>query len=64
MEGRAINSSMGRVIRYDTERRRLWICGRRVHHGLTGLVLAATGFLLMVHDWQDRSHWFGRQRQA
>ena len=26
--------------------------------------LAATGGLLMVHDWKDRSRWFERGRQA
>ena len=46
------------VLRYDAERRRLWICGRRMHHGLTGALLAAAGFALMAHDWSDRSLWF------
>jgi hypothetical protein len=23
-------------------------------------VLAATGLLLMVHDWKDRARWFSR----
>jgi hypothetical protein len=46
------------VLRYDAERRRLWICGRRMHHGLTGALLAAAGFALMAHDWSDRSRWF------
>ena len=46
------------VLRYDAERRRLWICGRRMHHGLTVALLAAAGFALMAHDWSDRSLWF------
>jgi hypothetical protein len=46
------------VLRYDAERRRVWICGRRMHHGLTGALLAAAGFVLMAHDWSDRSLWF------
>jgi hypothetical protein len=46
------------VLRYDSERRRLWVCGRRMHHGLTGALLAAAGFALMAHDWSDRSFWF------
>jgi hypothetical protein len=28
--------------------------------GVRALVLATTGSLLMVHDWQDRSIWFQR----
>jgi hypothetical protein len=27
----------------DFERRRLWICGQRLHHGFTGAALAAVG---------------------
>jgi hypothetical protein len=46
------------VVRYDAERRRVWICGQRMHHGLTGALLAAAGFVLMAHDWSDRSFWF------
>ena len=46
------------VLRYDAERRRVWICGRRMHHGLTGALLAAAGLALMAHDWSDRSFWF------
>jgi hypothetical protein len=46
------------VLRYDAERRRVWICGKRLHHGLTGALLTAAGFALMVHDWRDRSIWF------
>jgi hypothetical protein len=46
------------AVRYDAEQRRLWICGQRMHHGLTGALLAAAGFALMAHDWNDRSFWF------
>ena len=46
------------LLRYDARRRRLWIAGQRVHHGLTGVLLLATGAALMVHDWKDRSLWF------
>jgi hypothetical protein len=45
-------------VRYDAELRRVWICGRRLHHGLTGALLTAAGFALMAHDWRDRSIWF------
>jgi MOSC domain-containing protein YiiM len=49
------------LVHYDAEMRRLWVCGRRLHHGLTGAVLAAAGVLLMAHDWRDRSVWFHLQ---
>jgi hypothetical protein len=48
------------LLEYDRTRRRLWICGQRVHHGLAGTLLAATGTLLMAHDWKDRPMWFER----
>ena len=47
-----------RLVGLDPARRRLWICGQRVHHGLTGLLLAAAGTALMAHDWKDRPFWF------
>jgi hypothetical protein len=46
------------LVRYDAERRRVWIGGQRLHHGLTGALLAAAGIALMVHDRRDRSIWF------
>jgi hypothetical protein len=46
------------VLRYDAERHRVWVCGCRMHHGLTGALLAAAGLALMAHDWSDRSFWF------
>lgn len=46
------------LLRYDAHRRRLWIAGQRVHHGMTGALLFATGAALMLHDWKDRSLWF------
>jgi hypothetical protein len=42
----------------DLERRRVWVGGRRVHHGLTGLAFALAGLALMAHDWKDRPLWF------
>jgi hypothetical protein len=48
------------VIGVDPTRRRLWICGQRVHHGPTGLMLAALGAALVAHDWKDRPVWFQR----
>ena len=46
------------LVRYDVERRRVWVCGQRLHHGLTGALLTAAGIALMVHDRRDRSIWF------
>ena len=55
---------MGRgLVRYDARRRRLWVCGQRLHHGLTGFLLASAGMALMAHDWRDRSIWFARGHQ-
>ena len=51
------------LIRYDAEKRRLWILGQRVHHGPTGIVLAALGAALVAHDWKDRPVWFERGAQ-
>jgi hypothetical protein len=31
-----------RIVGYDLEMRRLWIGGQRLHHGVTGIALAAT----------------------
>jgi hypothetical protein len=53
---------------------RCWIAGQRVHHGLTGCVLVATGaathrrvltatgVMLMLHDRADWRDWFRRER--
>ena len=51
-------ASLTPLLRYDARRRRLWIAGQRVHHGLTGVLLLATGTALILHDWKDRSLWF------
>lgn len=34
-------------------RRRLYLRGRRIHHGLTGALLAALGVVLMLDDARD-----------
>jgi hypothetical protein len=49
-----------RLLGLDIERRRIWIAGQRVHHGMTGALLALAGTLLMAHDWKDRPIWFQR----
>jgi hypothetical protein len=53
-----------RLFGYDPTLRRVWICGQRVHHGMTGALLAAAGTLLMAHDWKDRPIWFQRGPQT
>jgi hypothetical protein len=44
-------------ILYDPLLRRLWVCDRRVHHGLVGLALAGLGAALMIHDRSDWRVW-------
>ncbi len=56
--------SLTPLVRYDAGRRRLWLAGQRVHHGLTGALLFAAGTALMVHDWKDRSLWFRVRRDT
>ena len=56
-------TNRSRLIRYDAEKRRLWVLGQRVHHGMTGIVLAALGAALVAHDWKDRPVWFQRGAQ-
>ena len=45
---------------------RVYVRGRRIHHGLTGAVMAAVGALLLIHDWKDRpwSFYDDRTRRA
>jgi hypothetical protein len=38
---------------YDRERRRVHICGARIHHGLVGAVLFTVGVILMADDLHD-----------
>ena len=61
MRGSRANGNQ--LIRYDAEKRRLWILGQRVHHGPTGILLAALGAALVAHDWKDRPVWFERGAQ-
>ena len=49
-----------RLVGFDPVRRRLWIGGQRVHHGLTGVLFAAAGVVMIAHDWKDRPLWFRR----
>jgi hypothetical protein len=52
-----------KLVHYDRRLRRLWVLGQRFHHGASGALLAATGLLLMAHDWKDRGVWFARGDQ-
>lgn len=64
-------SSLVTVQRYPTGPR-CWIAGQRIHHGATGLVLAAVlrrrwrlasaCLLLAIHDRRDWQRWFVRER--
>lgn len=36
---------------------RLYVCGRRLHHGLSGLLLTAFGIALVIHDLKDAPWW-------
>lgn len=38
---------------YDTARKRLWIAGKRIHHGAVGCALLVVGAVLMADDWKD-----------
>jgi hypothetical protein len=37
-----------RILGFDPERRRLWVGGQRLHHGLTGAGLAGAGITDLV----------------
>lgn len=48
------------VLRYCPDKRRVWVCGKRLHHGLVGaafvskaVVLFAVGAALAYHDRAD-----------
>jgi hypothetical protein len=42
-----------RLCEYDRERKRVHVCGARVHHGLVGLVTFIIGIVLMIDDIHD-----------
>lgn len=37
--------------RYDSQRRRVWVLGARIHHGALGVALVVVGAWLI---WDDR----------
>jgi len=51
--GTDAGGTRGRV-EYDWQRKRMYLFGRRLHHGLTGAVFVAVGLGLMWHDRADR----------
>jgi hypothetical protein len=64
MSGPSIHNYAHGLVSYDTARRRVWIGSQRLHHGLTGALLAGAGLALMAHDWRDRTMWFARGPQS
>jgi hypothetical protein len=42
------------VVECDWEQKRMYVFGRRLHHGLTGAIFVAVGVGLMWHDRADR----------
>ena len=48
-------SRWGGFVEYDSVRRRLWVGGQRMHHGLTGAVVAGAGIgALAAHRLSPR----------
>ena len=46
---------IGGFIRVDSRRRRVWVMGQRVHHGLSGALLAGAGIAgLAAHRFTPR----------
>ena len=44
-----------RLVGYDPELKRMWIGGQRLHHGATGIALAAAGLLgIGIHRVEAR----------
>jgi hypothetical protein len=41
----------------DFENRRVYVRGRRLHHGLVGAIAVAAGLVAAVHDRRDAKVW-------
>lgn len=41
------------LIRLDPDLRRVYVCGRRLHHGAVGVGLIVAGLILVVDDMAD-----------
>lgn len=60
-----------KIVTYDRNAQRVWICNQRIHHGACGCALIALairwraclpiGLLLALHDWHDWKVWFKRE---
>lgn len=60
------------VIRSYPQGPRVWVAGQRVHHGASGLLLAAMlrkrrrlavlALAWAATDWHDRRAWFAREK--
>lgn len=48
-----MHGGLMRLVRLDRELRRVYVAGRRVHHGLVGVAMVAAGIVLAVHDRKD-----------
>lgn len=51
-----------RVPRGPNRGYRCYVLGRRLHHGVTGIMLAALGAAMVVHDRRDAKVWLRRDR--
>lgn len=50
------------MIRYDRQLQRVWVANVRIHHGTVGLLLAALGVVLALHDRADARVWLRVER--
>ena len=41
------------LLRINMDVRRVWILGKRIHHGAVGAVMTIAGIALMAHDIKD-----------
>jgi hypothetical protein len=44
-----------RIVGFDPEQRRIWVGGQRLHHGVTGIVLAGAGLTRLVTRRSSRA---------
>lgn len=45
------------LIDLDLGKRQVFVKGRRLHHGLVGVVAITAGIVLAVHDRKDFTRW-------
>lgn len=41
------------MLKYDRNLQRVWIAGKRIHHGFIGASITLVGAILMYHDRHD-----------